>query len=548
MALKWIIKHSKTQIPAMAVVTIVNGLYAFLSVFLALLCRGIIDSAIAHRRDALFAYGAGMFGLILISFIMRIGSNSLSERIHARLGIIFRNYILEMIAGKEYENVSKYHSGEILNRMFDDVGIVCDGFTSILPGFVLMFTKGVCAVSVLFLLSPRFTAVFFAAGVLLVGITAVFRKKMKELHKRVQESYGKVRSFLQEMIESLLIIKVFATEDKMISRQALLQEDYYHERMRRRRISIWAGAGVGLAFEAAYLAAMLIGAGGLMAGTMTYGTLTAILQLVSQVQQPFANLSGLIPRYYSMIASAERIMEIENLPSELIKEEVDVSALYEDMISLCFSHVTFSYGRSNVLSDFSFSINKGDFVSITGLSGGGKSTTFLLLLGAYRPGEGEIYIDTRSSGHIMIGKQTRRLFAYVPQRNHLFSGTLRDNITFLCDGVTDEHMEKVLHISCVDMFINTLPKGLETLIGEQGHGLSEGQGQRVAIARALLSKAPVLLLDEATSALDEETELKVLENIAKLRDRTCFIVTHRKAAIEFCNRHMTIDKQKLIEK
>lgn len=540
MALRWLVKHSKSQIPALIAVTIINGIYALFSVAFALLCRGIIDSAVTQSKQSLLWYSVGMFLAIVLAFALRISGNSMSERIHVRLEILYRNHLLQTLIHKEYQQISTFHSGEILNRLFNDIQVICDGMTSILPSFVLMVTKGICAVAVLFVLSPMFTLIFFVGGLLLIGLTAIFRNKMKSLHKRVQERSGKVRSFLQEMTESLLIIKVFAAEKKMLQHASELQEDYYRIQMKRRRLSIWAGAGVGFAFEFAYLFALLLGANGLMTGTMTYGTLTAILQLVGQVQQPFTNLSGLLPRYYSMIASAERLMELENLADEEEQQIVLSSSIYEDMDVLCGEHISFSYGRTQVLDDVSFSIEKGDFVSITGLSGGGKSTTFLLLLGAYQPQEGCLYLRTKNGRKLRLGKETRCLFAYVPQRNYLFSGTLRENITFLSDDVTEEQIEQALHLSCVEQFLDTLPDGLDTIIGEHGHGLSEGQGQRVAIARALLSKAPILLLDEATSALDEATELAVLENISSLQERTCFIVTHRKAAISFCNKHMTI--------
>lgn len=540
MALKWLIKHSRSQIPALIAVTIINGIYALFSVAFALLCRGIIDSAVAHNKQALLLYSTGMALAIIVAFALRISGNSLSERIHVRLEIIYRNYLLDTLVRKQYQQVSTYHSGEILNRMFNDTQVICDALTTILPNFVLMATKGICAVAVLFVLSPAFTLIFFIGGILLIGVTAIFRNKMKALHKRVQERSGKVRSFLQEMTESLLIVKVFATEKKMIQHASDLQEEYYKAQMKRRRLSILAGAAVGFAFEFAYLLALVLGANGLMTGTMTYGTLTAILQLVGQVQQPFTNLSGLLPRYYSMIASAERLIELENLPDEEEQESVSVPATYENMESICFQHISFSYGRTQVFDDFSFSVEKGDFVSITGLSGSGKSTAFLLMLGAYQPQKGSLYLRMNTGEKIYLGKETRCLFAYVPQRNHLFSGTIRENITFLAEDVTEEQIRQALHLSCVDNFLDTLPDGLDTVIGEQGHGLSEGQGQRIAIARALLSNAPILLLDEATSALDEATELTVLENISSLRERTCFIVTHRKAAVSFCNKHITI--------
>ena len=265
--------------------------------------------------------------------------------------------------------------------------------------------------------------------------------------------------------------------------------------------------------------------------------------MVGQVQQPFTNFSGLLPRYYSMLASAERLMDFEQLEDEERQDAIDIAEAYDKMQSLCGSNLFFSYGRNTVLQDFSFSIEKGDFVSITGLSGSGKSTLLLLMLGAYQLGEGTLYLSAKDGRRIPLGAQTRRLFAYVPQNNHLFSGTLRENITFLCDDVSEEEIAQALRLSCVEQFLDTLPDGLDTVIGEHGYGLSEGQGQRLAIARALLSNAPVLLLDEATSALDEETELAVLENIASLRKKTCFIVTHRKAAISFCNKHLTISPQ-----
>ena len=543
MAFKWIIRHSRPQIPALTVVTIMNGIYALFSVAFALFCRGIIDSAVAHNTRALCLYGVGMFVAILIAFALRIGSNSIYERIHVRLEIIYRTYLLNLLVQKKYQQVSGFHSGEILNRMFNDIEVICDGFTSIMPSFVLMLTKAICAIAVLFFLSPRFTLIFLTGGLVLVGVTAIFRKKMKLLHKRVQESSGKVRSFLQEMMESLLIVKVFSTEKKMIDRASGLQEEYYEAQMKRRRLRIWAGAGIGFAFEFAYLSALIIGASGLIAGTMTYGTLTAVLQLVGQVQQPFTNFSGLLPRYYSMLASAERLMDFEQLEDEERQDAIDIAEAYDKMQSLCGSNLFFSYGRNTVLQDFSFSIEKGDFVSITGLSGSGKSTLLLLMLGAYQLGEGTLYLSAKDGRRIPLGAQTRRLFAYVPQNNHLFSGTLRENITFLCDDVSEEEIAQALRLSCVEQFLDTLPDGLDTVIGEHGYGLSEGQGQRLAIARALLSNAPVLLLDEATSALDEETELAVLENIASLRKKTCFIVTHRKAAISFCNKHLTISPQ-----
>ena len=541
MALKWLIKRSGKLIPFLIIVSILNGIYAFTSVAFALLCRGIIDSAVSGDRRQLVWYGAGMFAAIATALTIRIVSNSLSERIRVRLEIVCRDHMILTLSHKKYAATSRFHSGELMNRLFNDVQIITDGVTTILPSFVLMVTKGIGAIAVLFVLSPVFTGLFLVGGLLIIGVTAIFRTKMKALHKRVQQKAGVVRSYIQEVLESLLVVKIFAAENRVQSKAAELQEEYYKEQMRRRRISIWAGAGMGFAFEMAYLAALLLGASQIMAGTMTYGTLTAILQLVGQVQQPFANLSGLLPKYYSMIASTERLMELESLDNEGAVRQQNPAELYGKMERICVENLAFSYGENPVLRDTSFSVEKGDFVSISGLSGGGKTTLFLLLMGVYEAGAGKLELTLTDGSRQELDEGTRALFAWVPQGKYIFSGTLWDNIAFLQEDVTEERMMRAVKLSCVDDFLDTLPDGLQTVVGERGFGLSEGQVQRVAIARAILSDAPILMLDEATSALDDQTELRVLENISSLSEKTCFVVTHRKAAIGFCNRHLVVD-------
>lgn len=540
MALKWLIKKSGKLIPSLIFVSALNGIYAFTSVAFALLCRGIIDSAVSHNRKQLMIYGTVMFGAIAVALTIRILSNSLSEKIRVRLEILCRNHMLITLSRKKYSATSGFHSGELMNRLFNDVQIITDGMTTILPSFVLMVTKGVGAVAVLFALSPIFTCLFLVGGLLIIGLTAIFRTKMKTLHKRVQQKAGVVRSYVQEVLSSLLVVKIYAAEKRVQAKASEYQEQYYKEQMKRRRIGIFAGAGMGFAFEMAYLVALLLGANQIMAGVMTYGTLTAILQLVGQVQQPFANLSGLLPKYYSMIASTERLMELEELEEEGERKQENAVELYEKMKGIWVDSLAFSYGENQVLHDTSFFVKKGDFVSISGLSGGGKTTLFLLLMGVYEADQGSLQLEFSDGSRRYLDAGTRSLFSWVPQGKYIFSGTLWDNIAFLKENVTEEQMMRAVRLACVDDFLDSLPDGLQTEVGERGFGLSEGQVQRVAIARALLCDAPILMLDEATSALDEQTELKVLENISSLSGKTCFIVTHRKAAIGFCNRHLVV--------
>ncbi|MBR2505124.1 MAG: ABC transporter ATP-binding protein [Elusimicrobiaceae bacterium] len=278
----------------------------------------------------------------------------------------------------------------------------------------------------------------------------------------------------------------------------------------------------------------------------TYGALSAILQLVNNVQVPFASLSNILPKYYSMLASAERIIEIEEIEEELTTCDFDREGVYSSMRGILIDNVDFTYDRDKVLSGASVYINKGDFVAITGSSGVGKSTLVKLMLGVYPVENGTVAIDGQDC-EIPLDANTRALFSYVPQGNMLFSGSLKDNVTFIRSDATEEEIRFALKVSCADGFVDELPKGLDTEVGENGVGLSEGQIQRIAIARAILTKAPVILLDEATSALDEQTEAKVLDNLRSLDGITLIIVSHKKAALGICNRRIQIKGRKIIE-
>ena len=540
-ALKWIYKTSKKQHLRLILLVAGNAVFAVISVLFALMCRGIVDSAVEKNTDSLIMNGVGLFIIIALMLVLRIICNALDETIRAGLEKEYRGSLLKNILKKDYEKISAYHSGELLNRLFSDVGIVTDGVVSLLPSLVNMVTRLIGAAVVLMMLDMSFTLLFIGAGLTLFLVSRFFRKRIKHLHKNVQETQGKVRSFLQETIESLLIVKSFGAEEKMCYINENNQNIHYKARMKRRTISIAANSGFGFVFQIGYLYAIMWGAFGIAADTMTYGTLTAILQLVNQIQQPFASLSALLPRFYGMTASAERLIELEELPVEPITEK---KADYSSLNTIKTHNMSFSYGENKVLSDVSIEIEKGDFVSLTGISGGGKSTLFLLLLGAYRPQIGSITFGAQN-GCFNPGSETRHLFAYVPQGNYLFSGTVRDNITFLNETASEEEIQRAVEIACADEFIKGLPEGLDTKIGENGFGLSEGQAQRVSVARAILSGSPILLLDEATSALDEKTEAKLLSNIAELKEKTVLIVTHRRAALDICGKHLILKEGRI---
>lgn len=538
--IKWLFSNAKSQMTKIVLIILANGLGASLSIFFANFSKQIIDGATVDKDiNNVIKYAVLLALLILFQISLSLLSKSFVERCQGRLEMIFKQKMLQEIMKKDYSKVSEYHTGELQNRMFNDVNVVVSGITSILPNIIYFVVKLICAFSYLVVIDRMFALFFFVGGVCVFLIMGIFRSTIKRLHKRVQETEGKTRSFIQEAIINLLVVKSFVVEDKIASDAQELQEINYKAKMKRRFFSIAANAGITGVFSLGYLFALVFGAYHLLNGEMTYGTVTAILQLVNQVQAPFANLSSIMPMYYALIASGERLIEICNLPDEEIKQSIDVQKTYDSLESITLSNVSFGYDRELVLSDTSLEIKKGDFVAIMGISGIGKSTILKLLLGVFKAEKGDININL-SDKSISADKSTRKLFAYVPQGNMLLSGTIKDNLTFINNDATDEEIEEAVRVSCSKQFIDELPLGLETVIGEKGMGLSEGQIQRLAIARSLLSKSPVLLLDEATSALDEATEKEFLSNLKDMRNVTCIIVSHKKAALDICNKCIQI--------
>ena len=546
--LKWIFTICKKQIPMMLLLVFLNAFYGVISVFYAKFSKSIIDGATQYKDINVVAkFAIAMLLLVIFQMMLNIFKNSLSERCSARLEMSFKRYLLDAVMKKDYMKISSYHTGDLQNRMFNDVKIVTDGFTTIIPETVYFGAKLLSSLIYLICIDKIFAFVFLIGGCIVFLTTQIFRKTLKRLHKAVQETEGKTRSFIQEVISSLLVIKAFSVEEKIDLHTDELQEENYKARMKKRNFSICANCGLNSVFSIGTVFAVTFGAWSILNNGMTYGTVTAIIQLVNQVQTPFASLSNVMPKYFSLLASAERLIEIDLLDDEegMNREELDIARVYDELSAISFENISFKYDRDVILDSTSLSIKKGDFVAIMGISGIGKSTLLKLLLGVFNPQQGTISLKL-SDKEIPVDKYTRRLFSYVPQGNMLISGTIRENLTFINSDVTEQEIEQAIKISCAKQFIDDLPLGLETVIGEKGMGLSEGQVQRLAIARSILSKAPVLLLDEATSALDEATEKEFLTNLRQLDGVTCIIVSHKKAALEICNKRIQIIEGKII--
>ena len=505
----------------------------------AFLLRNVVDSAVAGDSGAFWRNVALVVALVVVQITLTAIVRWLQELARSDVENLLKRRLTGNVLRKEYGAVSATHTAEWLNRLTNDTTVVAGGFVEILPGVVGTVVQLVSAVVMVIVLDPAFAAILVPGGVAMCAFAYGFRKVLKRLHKDIQERDGKLRVLLQERIGSLMVIKSYAAEGQSSVAAADAMEDHKAARMRKIRFSNAANSGLAVAMRGMYVLGVVYCAHGIMSGTVSYGTLVAIMQLVGQIQGPFLSISGYLPRYYAMTASAERLMEVEALEDDAPARDVDeVSGFYRgSLLALGLRDARFTYEAGGsapvVLGGVSVQVRKGEYVAFTGHSGCGKSTVLKLLMCMYPLEGGERYLAT-SQGDLALDASWRRLFAYVPQGNALMNGSIRDVVSFADpDAAHDgERLRRALEISCADEFVNDL----DLELGERGSGLSEGQTQRLAVARAVFSGCPVLLLDESTSALDEATELRLLENLRSLTDMTVVIVTHRKAALSICDR------------
>ncbi|MFA7636161.1 MAG: ABC transporter ATP-binding protein [Monoglobales bacterium] len=543
-ALKWIAENSKIIYFSLFLTILLGVISSLTGVRLALVSRDVIDVAIGERSGSFKLASIGLFSLLFIQLAISALSSVIKVRLVGKLTIKLKQSTFSKLLVKDWQSISAHHSGELLNRINSDVSIIVNGVATVLPNFFSLIAKLVSAFFTMFLLDRTFAFIAIAIGPPVIAAATLYSRKMKSLHKTAQEAEGKTSAFMQESLQNILMIKSFESQQFMTEKSGLLQQIAYKLRVKRNTISIFASSGLFLVFSLVYYATLAWGAYRLAAGIITVGTMTAFLQLVNQIQAPFMNLSMLMPQVYSAVASAERIMETENFPDEPSRNSGGISK--EKFSEIKAESLSFEYdGGKSILNDIDFEIKKNEFVAVTGESGAGKSTLVKLLLGIVSPTSGEMTIRCGEKKYF-ADKNTRGIFAYVPQGNMILSGTIRENIRFSKVDASDEEIERCARLADIWDYISGLKDGLDTVIGERGTGLSEGQVQRLAIARALIYDTPVLLLDEATSALDSDTERKILENIKNMTDKTCIIITHKNAALEFCNKTLHIAGGRII--
>lgn len=480
-----------------------------------------------------------MGGLILSNFALNIASVWIRNILGIKAQNRMQQKLLDRMLRSKWNGKETHHSGDVLNRLETDVTNVVNFLTEIIPNSLSTLALFVGAFGYLFMLDWRLAIVIVIMIPIFILFSRIYVRQMRHLTSEVRTSDSKVQSILQETIQHRLLIKTLEGDSAAVDRLEDTQSVLRSNVVRRTKFSVFSYLVLNLGFSVGYLIAFTWAAVRLSGGTLTFGGMTAFLQLVNKIQNPARQLTHLAPQFVSVFTAAERLMELEENPLEEQGEPIELKA----PCGVRFIDVAFAYDDSenNVIEHLSYDFYPTSCTAILGETGAGKTTMVRMILALLQPNSGKVEIYNEKEHHD-LSPLLRTNFVYVPQGNTLMSGTIRDNLRLGKLDATDDEMAEALKRSCAD-FVFELPDGLDTKCTEQGGGLSEGQAQRISIARALLRNRSIMLFDEATSALDPDTERKLLQNILSKRDKTIIFITHRPAVMEYCDQTIEIKKR-----
>ncbi len=552
-SLTWLLDAVKGKKRYVALQTLLQALVGLGCICYSLLFREMIDRAVEKDTPGFFRFLVFLALVALIRILIRAFIRRMDEFISAVMENSLKERLFSTLLSREYAGVTAVHTGEWMNRITSDTVVVAKGIAQIIPNIGGMAVQLVGALGSILILAPVFGLILVPVGLVLIVLGRFLRPALKRLHSRIQETDGDVRVLIQERLDNLLIVDAYSRQEQSVSAARERMEIHKDARMKRNFLANINQAGFGVAIQGIYLMGAGFCAWGILNGTLSYGTMTAVLQMISYLQQPLSGIGGYFTQWFGMLSSAERLMEAEALAEDPAAFHADAEAslaLYESSFTgFCLDNLVFSYVERTEDKDLTVTvrypnvdISKGEFVSLAGRSGSGKSTLLRLMMGVYQPDSGTIQL-AEGNRERPLTPQDRGLFAYVPQGNMLMSGTIREIVSFYDPEGSKQEKKlcRALQIACAEDFVNALPQGLDTQLGEHGAGLSEGQIQRIAVARAIFSERPVLLLDEATSALDEQTEAQLLDNLRAMTNKTVLIVTHRPRACEVCDRVICLE-------
>ena len=524
--------------------TLLNAVIGIASVAMSLISVHVVKNAIdiaSHAIDGdIYTAIAWMGAVIIIDFALSISGIYVRNILGVKAQNRMQQKMLERVLRSEWNSRKAMHSGDIVNRLEGDVNVVVGFLTETMPGALSTALLFIGAFCYLCSMDSARALITVAVVPLCVVMSKFYVKKMRRLNRQVRDSDSKIQSVMQEIVQHTMLIRTLEGDQPMIGRLTESHRQLRQNIVSRTLFSVLSNLTLNLGFALSYLLTFAWSAIRLSQGSLSFGGMTAFLQLVSRIQGPARSLAKLLPQSVAVITAAERLMELEDIP----EEEEGNPLFVQPPCCLNLKNVSFRYDDNSpwVLKDFSYTFRPGTATAVMGETGAGKTTLIRMLLALTKPQKGSVTI---ASGTTPQKEETlthlhRCNFVYVPQGNTLMSGTIRENLLLAKPDATDDEMRQALHTSCAD-FVLSMPDGLDTPCSEQGGGLSEGQAQRIAIARALLRDRPVMLFDEATSALDTETEEQLLRNILATRKKTIVFITHRKMVCQFCDNILKVD-------
>lgn len=522
---------------------ILNAAIGLLSVVVSLAqvwaVQHAIDVASGHTEGSIYWSVGVMALLVLCGFALRICSIWVRNILGIKAQNRMQQRMLDRILRSEWTGKESHHSGDVLNRLEQDVGTVVSFLTETIPNTISVVAMFVGAFLYLFSMDKVLAFVIVGIIPVFVLLSKLYIGQMRRLTRQVRDSDSKVQSVLQETIQHRMLIKTLESDSIMVDRLESTQSELRHRVVKRTAFSVVSNFILNVGFSVGYLIAFLWAALRMSDQTLTFGGMTAFLQLVNRIQGPARDLTRLAPVFVGVFTAAERLMELEENPLEEQGDPIPLTA----PCGVRLEHITYAYddGDSNVIEQLDFDFYPGSCTAVLGETGAGKTTLIRLILALLHPNEGKVIIYNQQEQK-ELSPLMRCNFVYVPQGNTLMSGTIRDNLRLGKLNATEEEIKAALEMSCAS-FVMELPDGLDTVCTEAGGGLSEGQAQRISIARALLRNRPIMLFDEATSALDPETERQLLHNILSNHDKTVIFITHRPAVVDYCDQTLHLQKQ-----